>query len=258
MVLVDERGGSAGIEGAKRRLSALRARGVEAELTHLDYGDYAFAGNGPNGSSPLIGIELKTTRDILNSLRSNRLIGHQVPGMVGADGKPGMYDRSWLVTEGIWREGANGAFEAYMGSWQTFSAGSKTLQMQDIESWILSTVQAGGMSYWHAPLGADTARFIRNLHHWWCDKQYEEHRSHEVIYRPPPDRAMFSTPSAFVVMVSAIPKVGWTRAKDIETAVDGNFERLMALSVKELQSIKGVGKGIAEIIYSTLHTRTAP
>ena len=255
MVTVDERGGSGGLEAAKRRLSALRSRGVDADLGHLDYGDYAFAGNGPDGTTVLIGIELKTTRDIINSLRSNRLMGHQVPGMVGADGNPGMYDRSWLLTEGIWREGRGGDFECYLGSWQTFSAGSRTMQMQDIESWILSTVTAGGMSYWHCPLQTDTARFIRNLHRWWVEKTYEEHRAAQVIYRQPPDRALFTTPSDFVVMIAAIPKVGWTRAQAIESAVEGDFDTLMGMDAKTLCKIEGIGKVIAEGILRTLHKK---
>ena len=252
MVIVDDRGGSAGLEGAKKRLNALRSRGVDADLGHLDFGDYAFAGNGPGGTTVMVGVELKTTRDIINSLRSNRLMGHQVPGMVGTDGNPGMYDRSWLVTEGIWREDRDGNFECYLGSWQTFSSGSKKIQLSDLESWILSTVQAGGLSYWHSALQTDTARFIRNLHHYWVDKAYEEHRSHQVIYHAPPDRALFQEPTAFIQMVSCIPKVGWTRAEAIEKAVL-NFETLMSMTAKDLQEIEGVGKIIADIIWRTLH-----
>lgn len=250
MVIVDDRGGSLGLEGAKKRLNHLRSRGVDADLGRLDFGDYGIAGNGPDGSTVMVGVELKTTRDIINSLRSNRLMGHQVPGMVEMYGT-----RIWLLTEGIWREGQSGDFEAYLGSWQTFSAGSRHIQMQDIESWILSTITAGGMTYWHCPLQTDTARFIRNLNHWWCDKTYAEHRSHEVIYRQPPDRAMFTTPSDFVVMVSGIPKVGWTRALAIEKAADGDFDALMAWDAKALQQVEGVGKGIADVILRTLHKK---
>ena len=51
MVIVDERGGSLGVAGAQKRLKQLRSRGTDADLGHLDYGDYAIAGNGPNGST---------------------------------------------------------------------------------------------------------------------------------------------------------------------------------------------------------------
>jgi ERCC4-type nuclease len=253
MVIVDDRGGSAGLAGAKKRLNALRNRDVDADLGHLDFGDYAFAGNGPNGTAIMVGIELKTTRDLISSLRSNRLMGHQIPGMIE------MYKegRLWLITEGIWREGQNGQFECYLGSWQTFSAGSKTVQMTHIESWILSTIQLGGMSYWHCPLQTDTARFVDRLHHWWTAKEYEEHRSHEVVYRAPPDRALFATPSDFVGMVSVIPNVGWTRAFAIEKACQGSplrpWEVLMNMSAKDLVQIEGVGMVIAKNILKTLH-----
>ena len=127
--------------------------------------------------------------------------------------------------------------------------------MADIETWILSTITFGGMAYWHGALQTDTARFVSVLHHWWTAKIFEEHRSHQVIYRPPPDRALFTAPSDFVVMVSAIPKVGWTRALAIEKFVNGSFERLMAMSPKDLQEIEGIGKGIEDLITVTLHGR---
>ncbi|HKB80740.1 MAG TPA: ERCC4 domain-containing protein [Thermoanaerobaculia bacterium] len=248
MIIVDDRGGSGGTVAAQKRRDALRSRGVDAELGRLDYGDYAMVGNGPQGDVT-IGIELKTTRDIVSSLRSNRLMGHQVPGLVE------MYQRPWLLTEGIWKEGPDGEFQVYLGSWQTFSAGSRTVRMSDIEGWILSTVQLGGLAYWHCALQTDTARFIAGLHRWWCEKTFAEHRSHLVVYHPPPDRALFTEPSDFVKMVSCIPKVGWTRALAIEKATSGSFRALMGMSMKDLQGIEGVGRQIAENIRLTLHGR---
>lgn len=247
MVIVDDRGGSGGVEAAKKRLQQLRNRDVDADLGRLDFGDYAIAGNGPDGQTVMVGVELKTSRDILNSLRSNRLTGYQVPGLVQ------MYEgRAWLVTEGIWRE-HQGDWEVYQGSWQTFSAGSKTIQMQDIERWILSTVTFGGLMYWHCPLQLDTARFIAGLDHCWCDKQYDEHKTYDVIYRKPPDRVSFSEPSDFVKMVAVIDKVGWEKARALEQAFEKDWDRLMLATEKDLQSVEGVGKVIADNILKTLH-----
>jgi ERCC4-type nuclease len=250
MVIVDRRGGSAGEEGARKRLTALRARGVDCDLGTLDFGDYAIAGNGPDNTTVMVGVELKRSSDILNSLRSNRLTGHQIPGMVE------MYEgRAWLLTEGIWREGRNGDWEVYQGSWQTFSAGSKTVQMADIEKWILSTVTFGGLMYWHTAVQSDTARFIANLDAMWCEKAYEDHKTYDVIYRKPPDRVSFTAPSDFVQMVSVIKKVGWEKAKALEERFDGDWERLMAASAQDLQECPGVGETIADNILKTLHKR---
>lgn len=247
MVIVDDRGGSGGLDAAKKRLQQLRNRDVDADLGRLEFGDYAIAGNGPGGSTVMIGVELKTSRDLLNSLRSNRLTAHQTPGMVQ------MYDgRAWLVTEGIWREHA-GDWEVYQGSWQTFSAGSRTIQMQEIERWVLSTVTFGGLMYWHCPLQADTARFVASLDHCWCDKQYDEHKTFDVIYRKPPDRATFTEPSDFLKMISVIDKVGWEKGRAIETVFGGDWDRLMTATARELQETPGVGKTIADNILRTLH-----
>lgn len=252
MVIVDRRGGSSGEEGAKNRLKALRLRGVDADLDFLEFGDYAIAGNGPNDTTVMVGVELKTTRDIINSLRSGRLKGHQVPGLVE------MYEgRAWLATEGIWREGRGGDFEVYQGSWQTYSAGSRTIQMRDIETWILSTVTFGGLMYWHSPLQSDTARFIADLDHLWCDKDYDHHRkSYNVIYSQPPDRVTFSEPSDFVKMITApTNKIGWEKAHAIETHFEGDWDRLHAATAKDLQTIPGIGKTLATNIWKSLHPK---
>lgn len=255
MVIVDRRGGSGGEESARKRLQQLHNRNVDADLGLLPFGDYAILGNGPGGKDIMIGVELKTSRDILTSLRSNRLQGHQVPGMVQ------MYEgRAWLLTEGIWRE-HDGDWEVYQGSWQTFSAGNRTVQMTDIESWILSTVTFGGLMYWHCPLQTDTARFIRDLDHLWCDKTYDQHKTYEVIYRKPPDRVSFGEPSDFVKMVAVIDKVGWDKARALEAAFrnpetgEGDWERLMAADRKTLLQVEGVGKVIADNLIKTLHSK---
>src|SRR5258708_4217661 len=113
MITVDDRGGSHGQQSAQRPLCDLklalnRTPGghVEAELRRLEFGDYAFVGNGHAGDE-LVGFELKTIKDLLSSLKSSRLPAHQVRGMTE------MYSRMWLVVEGIWRPSKSGYFEYY-------------------------------------------------------------------------------------------------------------------------------------------------
>jgi ERCC4-type nuclease len=248
MITVDNRGGSLGLEGARRRLNDLRSCGADAELGRLDFGDYGFAGNGPDGTTVMVGIELKRTQDLLLSLRGKRLVGHQLPGLNG------MYDFPWLVTEGIWRSGADGAFEHYQGTWQGAAISGRPLSMSTLQAWVLSAITPyPKVKYWHTGRAAETAGFVSTLHRWWTEKTYEEHRTSQCVYLPPPQLAMMSEPSDFLKMlVAGIDGLGWAKGRSVEDAVAGKFGRLRGMSVKELQKIEGVGAVLAARIQKVL------
>lgn len=240
MLLVDERIGS------KDLLTPLQMFGVPAALAHLEFADFAFIGRGIEGADVSVGIELKETRDLIGSLQSSRFTGHQLPGLVRT------YDRVWLLTEGIWRAGAGGIFEVMAGGWRAVrGTGARSLMLNDIESWILTQTIRGGIGYWHSSTRHDTIRFISVLYHWWTDKSLDEHRSHQAIYRPPPDRAMMVEPSTFQQMVSCIPGVGWEKSGAIEDQ-GYSMVTLCAADVLQLRRIDGIGPKIAKTIVDTL------
>ena len=95
MILIDDRMGS------KELLPLFRPYDVTVELSHLEYADIAFFGNGPTGPE-LVGIERKTLHDLVNSMRSRRLSGYQLPGLMAA------YAWVYIVVEGVWRAGDGG------------------------------------------------------------------------------------------------------------------------------------------------------
>jgi hypothetical protein len=170
---------------------------------------------------------------------------------MGSNVRPALYDRVWLVTEGIWRAGEEGVFEVLAGGgWRPTTP---TIMAQEVDAWLLTQTIRGGVSYWHCPTRRDTARFLASLYHWWTDKAFDKHRSHQAIYSAPPDRAMLIEPSNFVKgLVGLVDVVGWAKAAEIEEACDGSFNKLGMMTAKELQTIKGVGKVIAERIVKSL------
>ncbi len=232
MITVDERIGS------KDLLAPIRAHGVDAELGHLDFGDFAFVGRGLNDTDLLMGLELKETRDLVSSLQSSRFAGHQLCGLQK------MYDRAWLVTEGIWREGNGGVLEVLTGSWRKLSNTGRFVMYRDIESWLLTQTIRGGLSHWHCNTRKDTVRFIVNLYRWWTLKAFSEHRSHQVIYQPPPDRAMLTEPTTFLRMLACIDKVGYDKAIAI-SQIYGSVGEIRDSSARELQLIPGIGPIVA-------------
>jgi len=253
MILLDDRIGSKDMRGALER------QGVQVDLTRLDSCDVAFVGRGIDDEPITVGIELKRVHgsdgaksDLLTSLRSGRLAGHQLGGMQA-------YERAWLITEGLWRGNDEGVLEIWeRGHWQPVRAGNSFLLMGDVESQILSIITRGGLSYWHCPMQRDTIRFITRLYRWWTDKSLDEHRSHQAIYLPPPDRAIFTEQSVFLKMMSCVPGVGYDKALALnayfEGDKDGAFDRMYTASVKGLQDVPGIGMLLAQRIYNTVHT----
>lgn len=251
MLFVDDRIGSRDMQGALER------QGVPVELTRLEFCDVAFVGRGVQDEPISIGIELKRIRgddgaraDLITSLRSGRLAGHQLGGMQA-------FDRAWLITEGLWRANDAGVVEIYgRGAWSPLMFGRSSLLMRDLESELLSLTIRGGISYWHCPTSRDTVRFITTLYRWWTSKALDEHRSHQAIYEPPPDRALFIEPSWFVRAVRGVEGVGYDKAFAIEQHF-GSFAALWNATPKEITSVPGIGTTLAERIYHTLHGGTA-
>jgi ERCC4-type nuclease len=240
VLLVDDRIGS------KDLLGPLQQRGVPAELAHLDFGDFAFVGRGISDDTVTIGVELKETRDLISSLQSSRFAGHQLPGLIEN------YDRVWLLTEGIWREGDGGILETMVGGWRPVSVGPKRIMAGDLERWILTQTIRGGINHWHSPTRRDTLRFLSSLYHWWVDSSLDEHRSHQAIYTAPPDRATFVEPSVFRKMIAQLHGIGWEKSLAVEEHF-GTISVMVAATTEEWMKIPGIGKTLADRSVETLH-----
>lgn len=236
-------------------LTALQHQGIPADLQRLDFGDFQFIGRGIGGKDIYIAVELKRfggggKSDLLSSMRSNRFAGHQLLGLAGENTA---FDRAWLLTEGIIRASDEGILETMQGGWKPLTTGSRPIMASDVTSWILSQTIRGGLSYWHCATRKDTVRFLCTLFRWWTSKDLDEHRSHQAIYLPPPDRASLVEPSNFVKsIIGLVDKVGWDKASSIEESCNGSYRRLGNLTARELQSIPGVGRVLAERIVSAL------
>ena len=89
VIFVDYRAGS------HELVAPLKALGLPVEETTLDAGDVAFSGRGEKGKEVLVGIEYKRLSDLISSLRTERLQGHQLVAMSEAG-----FDYSWLLIEG--------------------------------------------------------------------------------------------------------------------------------------------------------------
>jgi len=219
-----------------------------AELTTLEFADAAFTGNGPDDCLWAIGIERKRISDLVNSMTSGRLAGHQLPGLYNS------YHVYYLLIEGLWRPSPrDGSLEIYVHKkWMPLTLGSRRFMAKDIYKYINTLSILGGMKI--APVMStprESATWISSAYSWWNDKQFWEHSSIEQEYS---STVQFYTKKIpFLQRVAGeLTGIGKGKAKAISLHYNSLWD-FMFTDEKELRNIKGIGKELAESIIKEIH-----
>jgi ERCC4-type nuclease len=173
MLLVDYR------KGSKELAPGLEAAGLDVDVVTLPFGDVAFTGRGPNGPVD-IGIELKVFGDLVSSLRTERLAGHQLPGLRSH------YDYAWLLVEGAWSVNKFGQLCQFKGPRRGWVTVPGKMQLAELENRLLTLELRGGLHVRHCYSRRDTLRFLVSLYRWWTDRAFDSHRSHLAVHVPQP------------------------------------------------------------------------
>lgn len=232
-------------------LPYFRPYDIHVEVTELQFGDACFAGNGPN--SPItIGVERKVTNDLVSSMRSNRLSGFQLPGLLQA------YDLVFLVVEGIYRCGHDGALEVYRQTgWTSLLSGPRPVLYREVSNYLLSLEMKHGVKVMRTSSPQETTAWIVGTYKWF-DKPWEKHGGPESIYSPilsqqanegGGHRGRLSVKKAGpVALVAAdIPGIdsrAWEFEKQFKTV-----EEFVLADQKRLAKVEGIGKKLAERIH---------
>jgi ERCC4-type nuclease len=242
IVFVDDREGSAELEELL----------PDSLLVHLDYADAMFEGNGPDGPVS-IGIERKKIEDLIGSMETGRLSGHQIPGLLND------YYRSYLIVEGRWKANLTSGQLMVMKSkpgskpfWMPIQHGTRTYQASGIWNYLTTIeVMTGIMIRLTSDL-RDTAHVIMQLADWW-GRPWKSHHSHLSLHKPPPPTADLRPPTLLRKIASELPGIGWQKSLHVESHF-GSVNAMIAASVKEWTEVQGIGKTLANAIWSLLHT----
>lgn len=224
MIFVDDRSGS------KDLIGPLTAAGVEAEITRLETGDVCFNGRGNNGVPVLIGIERKRldSSDFIQSMRSGRLVGEQLPKMLGPDGA---FEQAWLFVEGQWKTDKFGRLLIHRNrEWKPPKGNMYTAEM---EKHLLTLSVCGGLHVRFTDSRDDTVRCLVDLYHWWCDKDLDRHGSHLAVHRP----LGFIKLSDFRETVSRFPGVGLATSLAVEKRFNHSLRQACNASVNDWAGI---------------------
>ena len=168
MILVDKRAGSGPL------LQPLLDAGVKAQHCTLPFGDFAWTSK--EGHS--IGVEYKTLNDLISSIRSGRLTGHQLPGMRA------MYDYSILLIEGLWRHDEKGRVTSYKGPQRGWQPAPGRMSAAELDKRLFTLSFCAGVSVWTAADRRSTVRLLTSLYRFWTDGCLVDHTSHLAPHQP--------------------------------------------------------------------------
>lgn len=252
-IMIDSRTGS------KELAPLFLPYGIQPQLTKLDFGDIAFEGNGPSGRSA-IAIERKQISDLVESIQSRRLSGHQLPGMAET------YDYCYLVVEGLWIPGPEGEMQfgyggtkgqRFGGSWRPVHG--KSILYRAVDNYLSTLELHAGIIYRRTLDPLETVHMIVDLYHWWNDKQWKEHSAHLAVYAPAEpilqrgrklnlSRREVSLTEKWAMQLKGIDTKAELVAKYFHSA------REMALATEaQWREIPGIGKRIAKEVVRSIN-----
>jgi ERCC4-type nuclease len=231
-VLIDDRTGSKELAGLIRR---------PHEITRLEFGDFAYVGNGPRGIVT-IGIERKTISDLIQSMTSGRMTSHQLPGMAS------VFDYSYVLVEGLWRGNPKtNTLEIYRGGWKAHSYGKRYIQYTAVTSFLNAIAIGYGVHIWRTGTMRESARWIDDTHSWWS-KPWDKHSTFKQFHVvESPTITGFIRPSTLECMLKEVPGVGWDRARSLAEYFSTPLEVALA-SEQDLLEVPGIGKKVARLI----------
>lgn len=232
-VLIDDRAGSQNLV----KYPPLDSIG---SLCRLSSADACFTGNGPS-SSTLIGIELKSTFDLVSSSQTARLQASQIPAMLEE------YDISYLLHYGVYKPGPDGSLQILRGrSWVPYAIGNRPIPYGFIES-LLLTLSGVGIRVKRVNSIEEAAAWIGCAYRWWS-KPWTDHKGMRALDKTD-DMSLMPTMSDATRrranIARSFPGVGYERA----VAIANRFRSprdLVNASAEQLQLIDGVGKVIAK------------
>lgn len=217
------------------------------EISRLNSGDFAIFGNGPEGMVT-VGVERKTLPDLIQSIESGRLSGHQLISLMSD------YQYVYILVEGLWRpRPKDGVLERWsnQGKWTPFISGSRRYMARDIANYLNTLAVCCGVMVWRTDNMPHSGRWISDLHGWW-QKPWDRHKAHLNKFNvTPPPRAFLRRPGLLHRFVKELDGVGWDKGKAIAQHF-GSLSALLFATEKELMEVPGIGKVLAQTIHKQI------
>jgi ERCC4-type nuclease len=252
VILIDGRVGSGELA------APLLAMGLPVETVTLEFGDIAFSGSGPDGTTVQIAVERKKLSDLLGSFASGRLTGHQVPGLTEG------FDAVWLLVEGRYRSGPDGILEwgnerewkdaKSITQWGDAGYGARRWTYREIEHRLTTLELRAGLRVVRTSDEKETVAWIGALYNWWRNETWEGHTSHvpAAMKATLDGRSVRLLPPSMKERIAAqLPHLGSTKA----SMAAGHFTSVLEMITAEPEAwstMPGIGKKSAKDIVASI------
>ena len=251
--------------GSIELLPRFKPYDIQVDVNRLDFGDMAWTGNGPD-STVYVGAELKNIYDLIASMRSKRLSGFQLPGLLKT------YDWVYLIVQGITRAGKSGAVEILQRKdWVPLKIGSSTILFREVDHYLSTLQHVCGLTVKETDNEEQTAAFVVSRFQWW-QKPWTQHDSFREIYAPTDIMEVRKRGSFHVhqptfaekiaVQLPGVGKGAFSIAKRFKSALDianAGVDELAGVKIevngKEGKGFKRLGEKRAEVIYEIWRRR---
>jgi ERCC4-type nuclease len=221
--------------GSKDLVEPLRALGLPVEPASID-ADIAFEGRGIKGATVCIGVEYKKLGELVGSLRSERLQGHQLLKMQNG------FDFRWLLIQGEILTLDNGMLARRTSPTLRAPLGG-SMTLMELYKRLITLQICGGLIPVFTETRAQSLAFIHALYRTWTDTDLDKHKSHIAIYEPAPLVPI----SQFRRTVATLPGIGLELSGRVE-AQFSCLEEAFTAPVSTWTQVDGVGTKKAEAV----------
>ena len=238
MLLVDYR------EGSAELLEPLRRMGLPAENAGPPGIDADLSWEGYDaGKLVSVGVEFKKLEELIASLRTARLQGHQLLKM--RDEQTG-FTFNYLLVEGEWHEDTQGFMIKRVGR-REFKRIPGQMKGSELRK-RLDILHLNGLIRMHTSTRQQTLNEIADLYRVYTDCDLRDHQSHIAIYRAP----TLTPISEFRKFFSSIDGLGLRKTIAIERHFSGSVRRAIGASKAEWMKIEGIGPELASHVQCVL------
>ena len=232
MLLVDYR------EGSAELLEPLRRMGLPAENAGPPGIDADLSWEGYDAGKLIsVGVEFKKLEELIASLRTARLQGHQLLKM--RDEQTG-FTFNYLLIEGEWHEDTQGFMTKRIGR-REFKRIPGQMKASELRKRLNVLHLCGGLIRMHTQTRTQTLNEIADLYHAYTDGDLRDHKSHIAVYRAP----TLVPISEFRKFFSTIDGLGLRKTLAVEQHFGGSIRRAIGASKAEWMKIEGIGPELA-------------
>lgn len=215
MIIIDDRTGS------KEFKKLLTRAGAKCKVKRLPFADFKIVGNGPNGRCR-VGVERKTTDEIVSAIGDSRFVGHQLPGLLGnrSDGSR-RYDFVFVVIEGDrYIDPRSGLLNP-----QALRFLPKRAHVyRTVQKFELTLMLKGGIRVVYTKNKWHTTEFLCALNEWF-DASWTSHKSAYRVEETAPDAAILADRTMKRKVANQLTGLAWKRT----VAADKYFPSIVSM-----------------------------